>query len=251
MHRCFLDNNDNTVSYTVGTQFEIRGNEAIHILKVLRLKCGDLFEMCNNSENTFVCRIIDCGKKNVVSEIVNSYKEESTTEKKIFVFQSLSKGTKMDFVIQKSVELGAYMLVPVNTEFSVVKLSDEEGKLSRWRRISMEASKQCKRNVMMQVHSPVSFNEAVDMLNDCDIRIIAYEGEKETSLKSVIRTPKTERSDSIGMMIGPEGGFSKQEIQFAKESGITTVTLGKRILRTETAAVALLSTIMYEINELG
>ena len=185
MHRCFLNDKCDS-SYVVGDKITVDGDEALHITKVLRLKVGDIFEMCNNTDYTFVCRIVEIQKKCLVSEIVNFYFEQNDCKKQVYVFQGLSKGTKMEFVIQKATELGAYMLIPVATEFSVVKINDKENKLSRWNKISVEAAKQCKRNKIMKVHDPVSFEEAVNMMSKLDISMIAYECEKKNSLKEFL-----------------------------------------------------------------
>ena len=242
MHRCFIEGelNENTDVF-------VKDDEAIHIIKVLRYKQGDTFEICNNTGKVAVARIESLTNKNLIAKIISVGISENEPKRHMFVFQGLSKGTKMELVVQKATELGAYAIVPVKMDYSVVKLKDEISKTERWQKIAVEAAKQCKRAIVPLVYKPVEFSEAIGMLNNLDLAILPYECEKDGSLKTLLN--KHSDANSIGFIIGPEGGFSKSEVEIADSAGISKVTLGKRILRTETAAIVTLSVLMYNFDE--
>ncbi|MDD4494419.1 MAG: RsmE family RNA methyltransferase, partial [Eubacteriales bacterium] len=171
---------------------------------------------------------------------------------KVILFQAIPKSKKMDTIIQKNVELGIHSIIPVSTARTVVKIdSGDSGrkKSERWQRISLEAAKQCKRGIVPVIETPVAFVEALKKYKECyDIGIIPCLREKNTGLKDVLRSSTF---GSIAVFIGPEGGFTDEEVDLAVEEGIIPVTLGTRVLRTETAGFAVLSAIMYELGELG
>ena len=225
MHRCFIEEQIN------GKNVNVSGAEAAHMLKVLRFKKGDAFEICDGS--------------GIVAQACVTEISGNAPEIKLYLFQGLSKGTKMELVIQKAVELGAAAVIPVEMKRSVVKVKDEDKKTDRWRKIALEAVKQCKRAVVPEVYSPVDFKTAADMLSRLDIAIVPYEDEKECSIKSVLEKASGKTG---GFIIGPEGGFDPSEIEYIKKLGIPCVTLGKRILRTETAAISVLSVMIYELS---
>lgn len=242
MHRCFIEEDLNT-----GDFINVSQEEANHLLKVLRHKVGDKFEICNNTGKVALAEIVSIEGKKLEACIESVYMSELEPERKIYVFQGLSKGTKMELVVQKATELGAYAVVPVKMEFSVVKLKDECSKTERWQKVAFEAAKQCKRAVVPKVYTPVEFDEAIEMLSELDLAFIPYECEKDGSLKKLLTENKG--ANSIGFVIGPEGGFSEKEISLAEKNGISRITLGKRILRTETAAIATIAVLMYDYNE--
>lgn len=242
MHRCFIEDNLN-----VGDTVCISGDEAIHILKVLRYKAGDEFEICNNTGVVALAEIENVEGKKLDAHIKTVTLSDKEPERKMYVFQGLSKGTKMELVVQKATELGAYAVVPVKMDFSVVKLKDEIAKTERWQKVAFEAAKQCKRAVVPEVLKPVEFKEAVKMMAELDVAFVPYECEKDGSLKKLLE--KQKGAETAGFIIGPEGGFSEKEIELVEQSGIPKVTLGKRILRTETAAIATLAVLMYNYGE--
>lgn len=242
MHRCFIEGVLNQ-----GDTLSVSQEEANHILKVLRHKVGDKFEICNNTGKIAIAQIVKIDGKKLEACIESVYMSELEPVKKIFVFQGLSKGTKMELVVQKATELGAFAVVPVKMEFSVVKLKDECSKTERWQKVAFEAAKQCKRAVVPKVYTPVEFKEAINMISELDMAFIPYECEKDGSLKKLLSENKN--AESIGFIIGPEGGFSEKEINLAEQNDISRITLGKRILRTETAAIATLSVLMYDYDE--
>lgn len=239
MHRCFIQeqiNGDNVI---------ISGAEAAHMLKVLRFKKGDAFEICDGSGIVAKAVVSSISGNELSADITETKTDDAEPDIKLYLFQGLSKGTKMELVIQKAVELGASAIIPVEMKRSVVKVKDEDKKTDRWRKIALEAVKQCKRAVVPEVYSPVDFKTAADMLSRLDIALVPYEEEKECSIKSVLEKAS---GKSGGFMIGPEGGFAPEEIEYIKSLDIPCVTLGKRILRTETAAISVLSVMMYELS---
>ncbi len=224
----------------------ITGEEAQHISRVLRMKKGDNVTLCDGEGFFYEAVLSDFSDKTVVADILSKRKAETEPTVKVTIFQGVPKNPKLETIIQKLTEIGAVRLVPVDTKRAVAKL-DKENKVDRLRKIAKEASKQSKRGIVPEVLSPVSFREAVKMATEADLALIPYEEEREMSLKKALtgKTPKT-----VSVMIGPEGGFDSEEIKLAKENGIISVTLGKRILRTETAPLAVCSAILYELGEM-
>lgn len=240
MHRCYTD----CIVKACGEEINLSSDESKHISKVLRMKQGQAIELCDSAGKAYKAEIVSTD--DVVNVRVICETDSNEPSKKVILFQSLSKGTKMDLVIQKAVELGAAAIVPVETEFSVVKIKEENSKLVRWNRIALEAVKQCKRSVVPKVYEPVKFKDAVNMMKECDLSVIAYECDRENTYEEML----TDEVNSVAAMIGPEGGFSTAEIEYAKKEGIKTITLGKRILRTETAAITILAVTMFKLHEL-
>ncbi|MBE7032776.1 MAG: 16S rRNA (uracil(1498)-N(3))-methyltransferase [Ruminococcaceae bacterium] len=232
------DINDNTATIT--------GEEAQHISRVLRMKKGDAVTLCDGEGFFYEAVLSDFSDKTVIADILSKRVAETEPQVKVTVFQGVPKNPKLETIIQKLTEIGAVRLVPVDTKRAVAKL-DKENKVDRLRKIAREAAKQSKRGIVPEVLSPVNFKDAVKMAAEADLALIPYEEEREMSLKKALtgKTPK-----SVSVMIGPEGGFDSEEIQLAKENGITSVTLGKRILRTETAPIAVCSAILYELGEM-
>lgn len=224
----------------------ITGEEAQHISRVLRMKKGDNVTLCDGEGFFYEAVLSDFSDKTVVADILSKREAETESSVKVTIFQGVPKNPKLETIIQKLTEIGAVRLVPVDTKRAVAKL-DKENKVDRLRKIAREAAKQSKRGIVPEVLSPMSFKEAVKMAAEADLALIPYEEEREMSLKKALmgKTPKT-----VSVMIGPEGGFDSEEIKLAKENGITSVTLGKRILRTETAPLAVCSAILYELGEM-
>lgn len=236
-----------------GQYVTLTGEDAKHISFSLRCAVGDEITLCDMECTDYLCEISDFSK----SEVTLRIKETVTThtEPPFFaaIFQALPKGDKFDTIIQKSVECGASMIVPFESERCVVraKSDSEQKKLERRSRISLEAAKQCGRGIVPEVKGTVSFKEAVDMAASYDIAIICYEGESGTSssLKRLIseKASAFERP-SVAVMIGSEGGFSESEVEYAISQGLCAVGLGKRILRTETASSFALACLVYALE---
>ena len=226
--------------------------DVIHISKVLRLKTKDQIEICDGTQNEYIVEISEIEKSKIVSKIL-SYKEIGTEPKvQVSLYQGVPKGSKMELIIQKCTEVGIATITPIITDRTVVQLKDkkaEEKKTERWKKIAEEAAKQCKRGRIPSVMEPISF---LDMLKDTqqyDLSMIPYENEALLGLKKILRSnPQTQK---IAIVIGPEGGFEESEILAAKNAGIIPVTLGPRILRTETAGFIALGIVMYELGDIG
>lgn len=220
----------------------IDGEDVLHISRVLRMREGDELTVCDGEKNDYLCKIASISKKEVVCDILNKYTNQNESDVSVTLYQGVPKGAKMDLIIQKCVELGAVKIVPFNSQRTVAAA---KGKFDRFQKISLEAAKQSGRGIVPEVTSPIEFDEALsDMLKN-DIAIFAYEDCKDFTLKDALRGKNPQ---SVGIMIGPEGGFDPAEAEKAQSCGAVTVTLGKRILRTETAGLSVISNIMYELQ---
>ncbi|MDO4299830.1 MAG: 16S rRNA (uracil(1498)-N(3))-methyltransferase [Clostridia bacterium] len=223
------------------------GENAKHIGNVLRAKKGDTITVCDGEGRDYECEITEITKKTVTAKITDIFTNDNEPDIKITLYQGLPKADKMELVIQKCIEIGVDRIVPVKTEHTVVKLEGkEEKKLQRWNKIAESAAKQCGRGKIPVVDSVMSFKEAISEAASLDGAIIPYEKERENSLKTFAKGFK---GKSIGIFIGPEGGFSNKEIDFALSKGVQSVTLGKRILRTETAGLVTSVILLYELED--
>ncbi len=232
----------------------IQGDDVKHISKVLRLAEGDEIEICDGEAWEYIGRILRIEKSEVKASIKSSEPLRTEAKLRVVLYQGLPKGTKMELILQKTTEMGIAEIVPVITDRAVVQLKDQkdkEKKAERWYKITEEAAKQSKRGIVPEVHIPISFKEALKQSASNHLNILAYEKESVKGLKGLLTQCKDKGIQKIGLWIGPEGGFTEEEISLALEQGINTVTLGPRILRTETAGFALLSMVMYELGDLG
>jgi len=251
MPRFFVTDRD----YISDTKITITGNDVKHIKNVLRLKIGDDLVICDGNGNDYNVSIEHIGNDNIITKINFGFKNLSELEIDVILYQAIPKLDKMDMIIQKSVELGVNTIIPVCTERCVVQLKSENDKLkklNRWQKIALEASKQSGRGIIPKVIKPVNYCEALTMLNKNDKKFILYEKEYEMNIKDYFISEKLgnlEEKSNIAFMVGSEGGFSESEINEAKGLKIETIRLGKRILRTETVALAVISIIMYEIGD--
>lgn len=222
--------------------FNIEGKEANHIF-VLRNKKGDSIQV-----NDKICEIIEITKKEICCKVIKDAEVKGIPQVNVTLFQALLKSDKMEYVVQKAVELGAKEIVPFISENVIVKLDEKDmlKKTERWNKISVEASKQCGRSDEVNVKNICGFKDIIERLNRFDVAIIAYEKEKE-GLKEAIKGSLDKKN--IAIIIGAEGGFEKREVdELLKLSNIKSVSLGERILRAETASVNLLSILMYEFE---
>ncbi len=239
MHRCFVE-----TKIQENTDVLVSGDEGKHMSRVMRMKIGDAVEVCDGSGLTYPGEVTAVTKNDVTVHVTTGVADDSEPKTKVYLFAGLSKGAKMELVIQKSVELGVTAVVPVETEFAVAK----EGKPERWQRIAFEAAKQCKRPTVPKIYDAVSFSEAADMLTKLDAGICAYEKERTVGISEVLKLVSP--GGTCGIFVGPEGGFSEKEIDTLSKKGISVVSLGKRILRTETAAIVMLTVVMHCFGEL-
>ncbi|WP_317368584.1 16S rRNA (uracil(1498)-N(3))-methyltransferase [uncultured Tyzzerella sp.] len=224
----------------------IDGENANHIINALRCKIGEKIEVSSGDGYDYVCKIEEISKNIVVAKIIDFFSNESEPDIKITLYQGLPKSEKMELIIQKCVELGVDEIVPVVTDRVIVKLSGKEDKkITRWNKISEAAAKQSRRGKIPTVQPIISFNDAIKQASKNNLNIIPYEKEQKNGIKNIINTFK---GKSIGVFIGPEGGFSEKEIEIAIKNDITPITLGKRILRTETAGFITTAILLYELE---
>lgn len=267
-----------------GNTLSITGNDVHYITRVLRLGPGDALTVLDCEGRAFNAVIKTAGNREVRLDVVGEIKSDSESSVKVALFQAIPKGDKMDLVIQKAAELGVARIVPVVTDRVVVHLDAARGakRLERWRKISAEAARQCGRTVAPEVEPVVAFEDALNLLAPYQKReevkkgtgnfllksslspfsdespfeasplfhlgIMPWEGEESVSLRECL---SGKRPDAVSIFVGPEGGFSLSEVYAARERGITTVTLGRRILRTETAGIITPALVMYALGEIG
>lgn len=223
-----------------------------HIRKVLRMKEGDELTVSDGDGTDYFCRIRSISEEVVVCDIVDSWTSYVELPVKLYLFQGLPKADKMELIIQKAVELGAYEIVPVAMSRSIVKLDEKKAgkKTARWQGISESGAKQSGRAIIPEVKSPMSYKNALEYAKTLDAIIVPYEKTDgiEVSRELISKLCSDENIKSIGIFIGPEGGFAEKEIEQALDAGATPITLGRRILRTETAGLAVLSILMYQLE---
>lgn len=228
----------------------ITGSDVNHIRNVLRMKIGEEIAVSNGIDNReYRCGIEEYTEQEVICTLRFVKEDGVELPAKIYLFQGLPKADKMELIIQKAVELGVHEVIPVATKRCVVKLDEKKAsaKVNRWQGIAEAAAKQSKRGVIPVVHDVVSMKDAVAYAHDMDVRIIPYElAEDMRHTKEIIESVKA--GESVAVFIGPEGGFEESEIQEALAAGIEPVTLGRRILRTETAGLTVLSWLMYHLE---
>ena len=229
----------------------IYDSDVNHIKNVLRLEKGDWLVACDGEGVDYVCRVVDLSGSEVRLSIEKRQESGTELDTKITLFQGIPKKEKMEFIIQKAVELGVYEIVPVMMKRCVVKLSEEkkiQKKQERWQAIAEAAAKQCDRGIIPVVHPPVSMEEAFDMAGSLEYNMIPYELQDGIGESRRIVDEACSKA-SVGIFIGPEGGLEEEEVQKAMDMGAHPMTLGKRILRTETAGMALLSIMMFQLQK--
>jgi 16S rRNA (uracil1498-N3)-methyltransferase len=229
----------------------ILGEDVKHIIKVLRLQAGAIISINNCEGQEYIGEIVSTDKKEVLVNIKEEVSLNNESPIHVYLFQGLPKSSKMDLIAQKATELGIKEITPVITERVVVKSEiGEYKKLDRWQRIALEACKQSKRSLIPVINSPIEFENMLELLKNMDLVVVPYENQEGYGIKNVFQNLQKEVK-KVGIVIGPEGGFEESEIEKLKELGAHIVTLGPRILRTETAGFVCASLIMYEIGDLG
>jgi len=233
-------------------RINITGEDVNHIKNVLRLGGGEEICICNkDTSKSYMCKIIDLDNNLVICEILKDILDTTEANIYIHIFQGLPKADKFEFIIEKCTEIGAKEITPVAMKRSIVKLDEKDKvkKLDRWQKIAEVAAKQSKRDTILKVNNVINFQNIFEKVKDYDILLIAYEEEKETTLKTVLSKFKDKKNLKVAVIIGPEGGIDENEINLCKENQFTSVTLGKRILRTETAPLVISSNILYELED--
>lgn len=234
-----------------GKNVIINGEDVNHIVNVLRMSKGDTLNVCNmdNSEN-YLVEIKEVGKLDIVCEIKEKLKIKAESNVLVDIYQGLPKGDKMELIIQKSVELGVRSIIPVEMKRCVVKLDgkDRVKKIARWQKIAEVAAKQSGRDIIPELGDVKNVKEISGEFSKYDLVLLCYENEKNVFLKDVLKQFDGDNNIKIAVIVGPEGGIDISEVEYMKENGAKVVSLGNRILRTETVSLSILSVIMYEFE---
>lgn len=231
-------------------QIHITGTDVNHIVNVLRMKPGEELWISDGAKKEYHCTIESADANEICLHILYAQEPDYELPCRIYLFQGLPKADKMELIIQKAVELGAYEIIPVETKRCVVRLDEKKAvkKVERWKQIAESAAKQSKRMLVPSVHSVMTYKEALAYAKKLDICLIPYElAEGMTDTKALLSEIRP--GQSIGIFIGPEGGFEESEVEAAENAGASRITLGKRILRTETAGLAILSILMFQLEQ--
>lgn len=234
----------------IGTDsIQVTGSDVNHIKNVLRMKVGEQVLISNSIDRDYHCRIAEITQDQVVAEILSVKEEGTELPAKLYLFQGLPKNDKMELIIQKAVELGVYQIIPVATRRAVVKLDGkkEEAKVKRWNMIAESAAKQSKRIIIPEVTRVMTLKEAMNYAGAFDVNLIPFE-HAEGMAGTRRELERVKPGMQVGIFIGPEGGFDDSEIELAAGRDIRPVTLGKRILRTETAGFTILSVLMFQLE---
>ena len=229
----------------------ITGSDVNHISNVLRMKTGEKIRISSTKGCSYFCKIAEITMDEVIAKIEAVDETGTELSNNIYLFQGLPKSDKMELVIQKAVELGVYEVIPVSMKNCVVKLDEKkaQGKRKRWQAIAESAAKQSKRTMIPQIHEVLSFKEAVQTAQKLDIVLVPYENERGMDATREL-LHGIQRGQSIGVFIGPEGGFAPEEIAMvAEQESMYKISLGRRILRTETAGLATLAMLVYELDD--
>lgn len=252
MYHFFVDS-----SQICDTRVIITGADVNHIKNVIRLKVGDEISISNGEDGRdYRCQIEEITETQVICRLRFIKEDGVELPAKVYLFQGLPKGDKMELIIQKTVELGVYELIPVAMKRCVVKLDEKKAKskIARWQGIAEAAAKQSKRAVIPQVKEVMTYRQALEYAQDMDVKLVPYEMENILDSSSgMAGTKKLMESlhagQRIAVFIGPEGGFEQDEIDAAIAFGMKPITLGKRILRTETAGMTVMAWVMYQLEK--
>lgn len=245
MHHFFV-----TPQQISGDKIRIEGGDVNHMKNVLRMKLHEKAKISDGESRTYLCEVEAYEEDVAVLHILEEMEADTEPASKLYLFQGLPKSDKMELIVQKAVELGVYQVIPVAMKRSVVRLDDKKAakKADRWNSIAESAAKQAGRSRIPEVTMPLSYNEALKMAEELDVTLLPYElaGGMEVT-REVIRQIKS--GQSVGIFIGPEGGFEPEEVDAAVSMGAKVITLGRRILRTETAGLATLAVLMFELEQ--
>ncbi|MDY6012271.1 16S rRNA (uracil(1498)-N(3))-methyltransferase [Clostridium sp.] len=246
MHKFFTPSN-----YISDNKGKIVGEDVKHIYKVLRLTEGEEVILNNCEGIEYLAKINEVTKSEVTLDIIEKLDINNESDVEIVLFQGMPKAQKMDLIVQKGTELGIGKFIPVITERVDVKLKGDFKKLDRLNRIALEACKQSKRSIIPEVLKPIEFEELLDQINTFDLVVVPYENREDYGIKALMKDIDKKSIKRIGIIVGPEGGFEEEEIERLKDAKAFIITLGKRILRTETAGFVATSLLQYELGDLG
>ena len=227
----------------------IEGSDVNHIRNVLRMKIDERIRISNMSGKAYFCHITLITEDMVVAEIDSEDDNGTELGNRITLFQGLPKGDKMELIIQKAVELGVYKIVPVSMKNCVVKLDEKKAakKVERWQAIAESAAKQSKRTIIPLIDKPVPYKLALEKAGKLDVTLVPYENERGMAATRQIMG-QIKKGQSIGIVIGPEGGFAPEVIKLADDNDMHRISLGRRILRTETAGLATLAMLVFNLD---
>ncbi len=235
----------------------IENEDVKHIKSVLRAKKEEILEICNSeTSKNYLCKIEDLTDNYIKCKIISDISSDAESNIHITIFQGLPKADKMELIIQKSVELGAFDITPVEMKRCIVRLDskDKIKKIERWKKISEVAAKQCGRDIIPNINNISNISDICKKISEYNLVLVAYEKEKENTIKKELLMLKEHMKTSkdivkVGVIIGPEGGLEENDVNILKQNGAKIVTLGNRILRTETVALNILSVISYELEQ--
>ena len=233
-----------------GNNISIVGEDVKHIKNVLRKQLGDILEICNQETGkAYKTEIFEINESCIENKIIEEIASNEDNVK-VDIYQGLPKADKMELIIQKSIELGVNAIIPVEMKRCVVKLDSksESKKIERWQKIAESAAKQSGRNIIPEIRHMIKVEDIIKLRSEYDSIIVCYENEKENYIKNELLRLKDKQELKIAIVIGPEGGLEEKDVEYLKQNGAAIVTLGDRILRTETVALNLLSIIMYELE---
>lgn len=231
------------------TEIYVTGQDVNHMKNVLRMKIGEQVEISDGNNKKYLCEVSAYEDEQAVLRILELREADTELKSRLYLFQGLPKNDKMELIVQKAVELGAYEVIPVSMKRCVVKLDAKKAakKVERWNSISESAAKQAGRSIIPKVSDVVSYREALERAEQMDVVLVPYELEEGMAeTKKLLH--QIQPGQSVGIFIGPEGGFEREEVEQAIEAGAHPVTLGRRILRTETAGFTMLSILMFELE---
>jgi 16S rRNA (uracil1498-N3)-methyltransferase len=241
MHRIYIDNQNIKINSTI----TINGDDYFHLCNVLRVKPKEKIEVCDGNNKVYLSEFISASNSNALIKILELREINSELPVRITLFQGIPKSKKMDTIIQKSVELGVNEIVPLETKRCISSINDNK-KYKRWQKIAYESAKQAKRGIIPQISNKCTIQSFIDNHSAFDHILIAYEN--QDNYQTYIAINRIMPNDKIAIIIGPEGGFEPEEIKAISNIGGKVISLGKRILRTETASLALLSILVYKFE---
>ncbi|NDI33742.1 16S rRNA (uracil(1498)-N(3))-methyltransferase [Chengkuizengella sediminis] len=250
MQRYFISKNQ-----FVENKVHIVDEDAFHLIKVMRAKIEDQFIVSDGETRDVLVEIEEMTKSKVIASIIKELDRTNEPIINVWIAQSLPKGDKMDTIIQKNTEIGAVQFIPFISKRTIVQYDQKKTKkrMERWNKIAKEAAEQAHRNIVPQIKEISTWKELLKTIPEVDASFVFYENEDQIYLKDIINSKKTDHdtTPTFLMVIGPEGGFTEKEILLLEEAGCHIVSLGKRILRTETAAMVGLTCLLYEYGEIG
>lgn len=232
-------------------KIRIVGSDVKHISNVLRMKSGqEILIGDKQSLEKYLVRIEEIKKEEVITTIIEKINESVESNIEIDLYQGLPKADKMELIIQKTTEIGINSIIPVDMVRCIVKLDDKEAKkkIERWQNVALSAAKQSKRDKIPQIEDKIKLKQIVEKIKEYDSFFIAYEEESSRMLKQALKELENKEKYKIGILVGPEGGIDLEEVEILKKNGAKVISLGKRILRTETAPIVMVSNILYELE---